>query len=115
MNKWKVIALTIALLCGLLLVPSIAKGLAGAVMAMESDNYAINWDVIGSGGEPGISTSFALDGTIGQGVVGSSSGDSYGLCGGYWCDGEIAYSIYLPLVMHNRNPYTDLSRGTLAE
>jgi hypothetical protein len=101
MNKWKVVTLTIVLLCGLLLVLSIAEGLVGAVLAMESDNYAINWDVIGSGGEPSTSASFALNGTIGQGVVGSSSGDSYGLCGGYWCGGEIAYNIYLPLVLRN--------------
>ncbi len=91
MNKWKMIALTIVLLCGLLLV--------GAVMAMESDNYAINWDVVGSGGETSTSTSFALAGTIGQGVVGSQSSASYGLCSGYWCSGEAAYSIYLPLVL----------------
>jgi hypothetical protein len=93
MNKWKVFTLTTVLLCGLLL--------AGAVLAMESDNYAINWDVIGSGGEPSTSASFALNGTIGQGTVGSLSSDSYGLCGGYWCGGEIAHNIYLPLVLRN--------------
>ncbi len=97
MNKWKVITLTAVLLCGLLL--------AGAVMAMESANYAINWDVVGNGGRPSTSASFALDGTIGQGVVGSSANTSYGLCGGYWwCGGETAYNnnkVYLPIVLHN--------------
>jgi hypothetical protein len=53
MNRWKVITLTIVFLCGLLLV--------GAVTAMESDNYAINWDVVGSGGEPSASTSGSFD------------------------------------------------------
>ena len=97
----KVLTLTVVLLCGSLLVLSIAEGLVGAVVAMESDNYAINRDVVGSGGGPGASASFALKGTIGQGVVGSPSSASYGLCSGYWCDGEVVHSIYLPLVLRS--------------
>ena len=95
MNKREVITLVI-ILCGLLLVTSI-----GAVMAMESANFTINWDVIGSGGKLSTSASFALDGTIGQSASGSSSGASYNLCSGYWCAGEIEVHIYLPLVMQN--------------
>lgn len=95
MNKWK-LGILVVILCGLILVPS-----TGAVMTMESGNYAINWDVIGSGGEPSTSVSFALGGTIGQGMVGLSSSASYGLCGGYWCLGEIETHIYLPLMMQN--------------
>ena len=95
MSKRKAIKLVI-ILCGLLLVSSL-----GAVMAMESTNYAINWDVVGSGGEPSAATSFVLNGTVGQGIVGSSSGVSYSLCSGYWCAGVTEIHIYLPLVMQS--------------
>ena len=95
MIKWKA-GILLFILCGWFIFPS-----AGAVLLMESGNYAINWDVIGSGGEPSTSVSFAHGGTIGQGIVGLSSSASYGLCGGYWCIGEIETHIYLPLVMQN--------------
>jgi hypothetical protein len=95
MIKCKV-GILVFILCGWFIFPS-----AGDVLLMESGNYAINWDVIGSGGEPSTSVSFALGGTIGQGIVGLSSSASYGLCGGYWCIGEIETHIYLPLVMQN--------------
>jgi len=92
MNKLRAIVLGTALLCILLLV--------GPVTAMESAHYAINWDVMGGGGEPIASTHFALNSTIGQGAIGPKSNTHYCLCSGYWC-GVIKYRVFLPLVLRN--------------
>jgi hypothetical protein len=62
------------LVCGLLV--------AGAALAMGSDNYAINL-------------------TVGQTVVGASSSTSYGARLGYWCGGAAGYWIYLTLVLRS--------------
>ena len=44
----------------------------------------INWQVISNGGGEGSSTSYILNGTIGQTAVGAGSSASYGLSQGYW-------------------------------
>ena len=100
MNKRTIPATLAVLVCILLLVLSAAAGLVGPVTAMESTNYAIKWDVMGGGGAPIASTNFALNSTIGQGVIGLKSSTSYGLCSGYWCGG-VEYQIFLPLVLRN--------------
>ena len=92
MNKRTIPATLAVLVCILLMV--------GPVTAMESTNYAINWDVMGGGGAPIASTNFALNGTIGQGIIGLKSSTNYGLCSGYWCS-EVEYQIFLPLVLRN--------------
>ena len=46
----------------------------------------INWQVISSGDTEGASTSFSLNGTAGQAVVGTGGSTSYGLCHGFWQD-----------------------------
>lgn len=92
MNKRTIPATLAVLVCILLMV--------GPATAMESTNYAIKWDVMGGGGAPIASTNFALNGTIGQGVIGLKSSTNYGLCSGYWCS-EVEYQIFLPLVLRN--------------
>jgi hypothetical protein len=92
MSKRKITALTAALLCILLLV--------GTAAAMGSDHYAINWDVMGGGGEPINSASYAINATIGQGAIGFKSSANYGLCGGYWCGG-VECRVFLPLVLRD--------------
>jgi len=77
MNKQKIIALGITLLCGLLM-------LGGGVWAMTSTNYAINWDVIGGGGEPASSDNYAARSTIGQPAAETSFSTNYQLGSGYW-------------------------------
>jgi hypothetical protein len=100
MSKREMSALAAAFLCILLL--------AVPVPAMESDNYAINWDVMGSGGGPVSSASYALYATIGQAAIDSKSSTTYGLCSGYWCGTEVelepAYAAYLPLVLRDYTP-----------
>jgi len=76
MRTKTVIALA-ALLCGLLMV-------GGGVWAMTSTNYAINWDVIGGGGEPASSANYTARGTIGQPAAETSFSTNYQLGSGYW-------------------------------
>ena len=75
MNKRKVIALLIALLCSPLLI--------GVVHAMSSSNYAIEWDVLGSGGGEIHSAGYAMRSTIRQTAIGVAS-DGYMIEAGYW-------------------------------
>jgi len=51
---------------------------------MSSANYAINWDVIGGGGQPASSAHYAVTGTIGQPAAETSSSTNYQLGAGYW-------------------------------
>ena len=93
MNRAKVFALTIALLCCLVLMsPS---------HAMQSSQYVINWSVVGSGGARMRSTNYGLGSTAGQPAVGLSSSTYYDLCAGYWCGAAVEYGVYLPLVLRN--------------
>ncbi|MCK4460192.1 MAG: hypothetical protein KAW46_00220 [candidate division Zixibacteria bacterium] len=52
----------------------------------ERAGEQINWQVISSGGTKGNSTSFGLQGTVGQTSVGEGSSASFGLRHGYWQD-----------------------------
>lgn len=74
--------------------------LLGPAMAMESPGYGIRWDVMGSGGQPVASVSYALRGTIGQASIGLGSNPSYGWCAGYWCGATLEW-VYLPQVLSN--------------
>ncbi len=91
MNKQKITALAAVLICSLLLVQ--------AVLAQASP--AIDWRVIGGGGGHAEAGIYALDGTIGQAVVGTATDTSLELCSGFWCGAAAGYKIYLPLVMRN--------------
>ena len=73
--------------------------LTGTTNAMSSTQYAIDWSVVGSGGEPVHSTSYGANTTVGQPIVRLSQSTSYGLCSGYWCEAGMAYRIYLPAVL----------------
>jgi hypothetical protein len=68
--------------------------------AMESPGYAIHWDVMGSGGQPARSSSYALRGTIGQVSIGFGSNPGYEWCAGYWCGATVEY-VYLPIVIRH--------------
>jgi hypothetical protein len=77
--------------------------LTGATLAMESDNYALEWftPLTSNGGGSASSANYAINFTVGQSVVGTSDGASYDGCLGYWCGGAAEYRIYLPLVLRN--------------
>lgn len=104
MNKRKIAVRTIALFCGLLMA-------GGGVWAMSSASpglslaevYAIHWNVIGGGGGPISSTSYAVDSTVGQPAIGPLTSASYRLGGGYWHGmAETAtlprYTLYLSMI-----------------
>ena len=76
--------------------------LGGSALAMSSANYRLDWfsPLTGSGGAAS-STNYAVNFTVGQTVIGTSSSAGYGGCLGYWCGGAAEYKIYLPLVLRN--------------
>ena len=72
-------------------------------VALADGPQAVAWHVIGGGGghvESGDGV-YALDGTIGQAVVGTAMDTDYELCSGFWCGAKVEYRIYLPLTMRN--------------
>ena len=75
MNKRKVLRLVIGFLCCLLL--------GGMALAISSDNYRIDWDVIAGGGGRASSTSHTMRSTIGQTAIGPSSSANFQLGAGY--------------------------------
>ena len=92
MDKKTTLTWGTALLCILLL-------LSGSATAMESDNYAIRWDVMAGGGGPIQSVSYAVNATAGQSVIGFRTGTSYQLSSGYWYGTIREHAIYLPVVL----------------
>jgi hypothetical protein len=96
MNKRKAFTLVTGFLCCLLL--------GGMALAMFSDNYRIDWDVIASGGGLASSASHTMRGTIGQAVVGAMDSANYRLGAGYWYGVRApapppACKIYLPIIL----------------
>ena len=95
MTKPTLIVIAGALLCGLLL--------AGVALAMESDNYRLDWftPATGGGGGAASSTNYAVNLTVGQSAIGASGSTNYESCLGYWCGSAVAgveYNIYLPII-----------------
>jgi hypothetical protein len=75
-------------------------------VVLASGTPSVDWWVIGGGGGHAESAPYALDGTVGQPVVGVVSDDPYELCSGFWCRGAGAgagaeYKIYLPIILRN--------------
>ena len=64
--------------------------LMSPVSAQSSENYALNWSVVGSGGCEMTSASYAMQSTVGQTAIGPL-GNGYRIESGYWyrvTDGE---------------------------
>lgn len=81
--------------------------LAGVVWAGSSASYAIDWQVISSGGAPATSASFSLNGSILQTAIGPSSSASYTLGAGFWVTQQ-GMTLYLPMVMRGFADLPDL-------
>ena len=56
--------------------------------------------VIGAGGGLVTAGAYRLNTTVGQGVVGPTSGGTMDLCTGFWC-GLARYEVFLPLVLRS--------------
>jgi hypothetical protein len=90
MNKRRAIVLAAVLLAGLV----IATGaLAQGTAAIE------RWALGSAGGESTGAGDVALNSTLGEPIIGPSSGGSVSLGAGYWHGGAVDYRIHLPLVL----------------
>lgn len=75
--------------------------LAGIAYAASND-YAISWWTVDSGGGFSQGGDYTIQGTIGQPDAESSQGGDYTLVGGFWAritDWVKEFFIHLPLVM----------------
>jgi hypothetical protein len=91
-GKHATVILALAILLGMLTAGVIA-------LAQTSASYNLEWHVVGGGGGPVSSASYAVDSTVGQGAASPpySVGSNYAVSGGYWF--IWVYRIYLPLVI----------------
>ena len=73
--------------------------IGGLALAQTSPSYNLEWHVIGGGGQPVSSASYAVNSTAGQGAASPpySASASYVVSGGYWF--TPMYAIYLPIVL----------------
>ena len=76
-----------------------AAAIGGSALAQTSPSYNLEWHVIGGGGQPVSSTSYAVNSTAGQGAASPPylASASYVVSGGYWF--TPMYAIYLPIVL----------------
>ncbi len=95
MTKRTPTVIVCAILCALLL--------AGAALAMPSDNYRLDWftPLTGGGGGAASSPHYALNFTVGQSVIGTNASANHRGCLGYWCGMVVEYGVYLPLTLRN--------------
>jgi hypothetical protein len=94
MSKKIPVVIVAAVLCGLLLTT--------AVLAMSSENYRLDWftPLAGSGGVD-TSSSYTVNFTVGQTVIGESGSPDYEACLGYWCSVALGRTLYLPIIFNN--------------
>jgi hypothetical protein len=67
--------------------------------AMDSDHFALYWNVAASGGGTISSTNFRLSSTVGQPVIGNFDSAHFELRAGFWQ--ELIRRIFLPIVTKN--------------
>ncbi len=67
-------------------------------VALASNGASVEWSVVGGGGGRAEAGSYAVEGTVGQPVVGSATTNSSEVCSGFWCGATVEYNLYLPLV-----------------
>lgn len=75
-----------------------ALGLWASTALVAQAAYDIPQHVIAGGGGSSAGGSYALTGTIGQGIVGQSSGGSYVVNGGFWGGGALSGGVFDMLV-----------------
>jgi len=72
--------------------------LLAVTSAFAMSTYHLSWYAVSGGGGHVSGGHFTMDGTLGQPVVGNSSGGSYGLCSGYQCGAGPSWYSYVPVV-----------------
>jgi hypothetical protein len=89
MSNSNIVLIFIAFLCCML----IAAG------ALANGTPGIDWWVVGSGGGLTNAGNVTLNATLGQPIIGTSSGGSISLEAGFWPGaGELTCNLYLPQV-----------------
>ncbi len=68
-------------------------------VALANGAPTADWHILGGGGGHVEATPYALNGTIGQAVVGMATDTDCELCSGFWCAAAAEYRVYLPLVL----------------
>lgn len=63
---------------------------------MNSDNFSLQWNVVGQGGGITTSTNFKVHSTIGQPAVGNTTSTSFKLHTGFWQ--KFILKVFLPLL-----------------
>lgn len=85
----------IAITCGVVLFL-----LLSGIVALALNGYELNWYVIGGGGSAVTGGGYTMDSTVGQPVVGSASGGSYGLNTGFWQEFALPeIRVFLPVML----------------
>lgn len=86
-----------------LLTMVLALLLAGRALAMSSTHYRLEWftPLTSGGGGPAFSAHYAVNFTVGQTVIGSSSSAHSNVELGYWCSMQ-QHGAHLPLILRNR-------------
>jgi hypothetical protein len=67
-------------------------------VVLAIDGTVVDWWVMASGGAPSSGGSITMNGTLGQPVVGLSSGENISMSAGFWVAGTEDL-VYLPMVM----------------
>jgi hypothetical protein len=92
MNKTTILTLGLAALLLILIV-----GVVSAAPLVT--NPAVDWWVFSGGGAPASVGDIALNGSLGQSIIGTSSSTNYSLDAGYWLKGR--YKTFMPLILKN--------------
>jgi hypothetical protein len=102
MKSHSALSKRLVLLCFLLLLTGVAVVWASDAVAVPTATTIERWVIAGGGGHAEADP-YALDGTVGQAVVGTSDQTPYSLCSGFWCGvrGGPAERIFLPVVVRD--------------
>ena len=84
-----------------LLLPLALLVLAGIALADTTLAPGINWQAVGGGGGHLESGMYAVDYTVGQPIVGTSSSGIHEVCVGFLCGAAQDYRVFLPLMLKN--------------
>ena len=73
-----------------------------ATVTFAQGNPAVERWIVGStGGESTGAGYVTLNSTLGEPIIGASSGGSVSLGAGYWYGGTVEHEIYLPIVLRS--------------
>jgi hypothetical protein len=84
---------------GLVLVLLLLVLLGLVATALAASGTTLNWQVIAGGGAPVLGTRLHINATLGQPVIGISSGSQITLRSGYWPGIQSQFNIFMPMIV----------------